>query len=241
MKILSIFLLLTVGLSVNVKAQKRTSLKYFEFVNAKADDNLITLAKGESPEILLYTNTDDFNAHIKSLKEKGYLKIGTWIGLAQYKSSVNKKRALKEAKKVGATVVMSSSMFIGTDFYVLQKVVPPEPIVEEPVPATPVKTETLETPEKNEATKIGVEFRNLSIEERRDIERNKGAYVINVIDDLPAFEANIIPGDILIKVNGLEIKDANQAVLFIGAADQSEDLTLTIIRKGSIREIIIKF
>ncbi len=236
-RIRTFFLLLMLGFSIQANAQKPQYFKYFEFADPKTDDNLITLAKKEEPQIVLYTDGDTYTQQVQLLKDKGYLKIGTWIGHPTFKNSANKKRAIKEAKKVGASVLFSSATFIGTDFYVLQKNPPPVEVVEQPAETAAPST----TANSSDSPKIGVELRNLTIEERQDIERNKGAYIINVVDDSPAFEANVIPGDILIKVNGLEVKDADQAIMFIGAADTSENLTLTIIRKNSEREIIVKF
>ena len=231
-----LLLLLLASLSINANAQDY--LKYFEFVDAKADDNLITLAKKETPKIFFYNNPEEHKNVTQSLKDKGYLKIGSFIGHPSFNTKANKKYALKEAKKVGATAIFTHQ-FIGSDFYVLQK--NPPPVVEEPeiIVLETAKSEINSV--QNVEPIIGVELRNLTIEERQEIERNKGAYIINVVDDSPAFESNVIPGDILIKVNGLQIKDTLQAIQFIAAADTKDGLILTVIRKGSEREIIIKF
>ena len=227
MRISVLLIAAIVSVSVNVQAQKSNFLKYFEIIKIKGNDNLVTLSKGEEIQVIVWNGQDDFAQQAASLLAQGYVQVGTWIGLPNYTDKANKKRAIKEAKKRGVQVVMSSSMFLSSNFYILQK-------------NPPKLQQTSISAKQQSGPRLGVELRDLTIEERQQIERNKGAYVTNVLEDLPAFEANIIPGDILIEVNGLEVKNTEQAIVLINAAEAGKDLIITVIRKGTEREITVK-
>jgi hypothetical protein len=58
---------------------------------------------------------------------------------------------------------------------------------------------------------FGVFLRDLNDEERQAIQSNKGAFVIVVIDDSPAYQADILPGDIIFEINEQAIGNAESA------------------------------
>jgi len=52
---------------------------------------------------------------------------------------------------------------------------------------------------------FGVNFRNPTDEERRERQSNKGVYVTTVVSDTPAFRADILPGDIVVAIDGAPV------------------------------------
>lgn len=52
---------------------------------------------------------------------------------------------------------------------------------------------------------LGVQANVIPLEMRKKLNRNTGAYVERVINDSPAFRANILPGDVIIKINNIDI------------------------------------
>ena len=56
---------------------------------------------------------------------------------------------------------------------------------------------------------LGVVFENLTDELRRKIESNKGVYIISVVKRSPAFENDLLSGDIIRKINNIEVTDRN--------------------------------
>jgi len=56
---------------------------------------------------------------------------------------------------------------------------------------------------------LGVVFENLTDELRRKIESNKGVYIIVVVKRSPAFENDLLAGDIIRKINKIEVADRN--------------------------------
>ncbi|WP_190808718.1 PDZ domain-containing protein [Flagellimonas sp. S3867] len=222
--------ILFLGFSAEVIAQKAKYFNYSEIRDPKADDNLIPLEKGNNPQVITWQTVEQYTQIIEDLKQKGYTIVGMYLGHPSFKTSLNKKRAIAAAKKAKATIIVSNG-FISSTCYAMQKV-KPKPIVNV-APAA--------TGQVSGKIKLGVSLRDLTLEERTDIERNKGAFVVDVIEDTPAFESNIIPGDVLIKIHGLQVKDANQAILLINAIDTNEDLKVTVFRKGGLRELVVKF
>jgi PDZ domain len=80
---------------------------------------------------------------------------------------------------------------------------------------------------------LGVRDRDLSDQERQELQTNRGVYVITVVDGTPAYASDILPGDIITALDGSRID---------GLANFNELLStrvggtveLTIIRHGKM-------
>ena len=86
---------------------------------------------------------------------------------------------------------------------------------------------------------FGIDAVNLPDEMRSALKRNTGILVTNVVNDSPAFRANIVPGDIIIMVDDIAINsthDGNvQQYAFAG-----KECVLTILRDGKEIKIPVK-
>ncbi len=60
---------------------------------------------------------------------------------------------------------------------------------------------------KKKQMTLGIYFDNLTDELRRKIESNKGVYISVVVKKSPAFENDLLAGDIIRKINNIEITD----------------------------------
>lgn len=49
---------------------------------------------------------------------------------------------------------------------------------------------------------LGASVRDLTNEERQQVQSNSGLYVVNIIDDSPAFASNLLVGDIILAIDG---------------------------------------
>ena len=78
---------------------------------------------------------------------------------------------------------------------------------------------------------LGVYFDNLTDELRRKIESNKGAYIRVVVKDSPAFNADLLNGDVIRKINNIEVVNANQLVSLL-AENKGQQIELEIFRNG---------
>ena len=90
--------------------------------------------------------------------------------------------------------------------------------------------------------KIGIYYEDLSPEQRSEIGRNTGTVVTIVMENTPAFAANLLTGDIIIAIDGREIEGIEHANrLFDSIPEDSSSSVLTILRKGSEKIIVLKF
>ena len=78
---------------------------------------------------------------------------------------------------------------------------------------------------------LGVRDRDLSDQERQALQSNHGAYVIAVVDGSPAYENDILPGDIVSAVDGLKVDGASNLNELL-AARVGQSVELTIVRQG---------
>ncbi len=63
---------------------------------------------------------------------------------------------------------------------------------------------------ENAPLKLGIQMIDIPLDVRKTLKRNSGAFVQYVKNDSPAFYADIVPGDIIIKVNDIEINNRKQ-------------------------------
>lgn len=83
----------------------------------------------------------------------------------------------------------------------------------------------------NRRLKYGVYLDDLSPDMRRKIQRNMGALVSVVVEDTPAFLANVLPGDILIKVDGTDVRNMEHALYLMGRDQDTPGVgVLTVLR-----------
>jgi S1-C subfamily serine protease len=86
--------------------------------------------------------------------------------------------------------------------------------------------------------KFGLNLEDLPPELRARYERNTGALITIVMEESPAFVANIIPGDILIEFNGTPVINAEQAFNLMRTYSPKLDKCLfKIIRNGTEKSI----
>jgi len=91
---------------------------------------------------------------------------------------------------------------------------------------------------KIKSPSLGVYFDNLTDELRGKIESNKGVYITVVIKDSPAFNADLLRGDVIRKLNDTEVIDATHLVKLI-AENKGQQIKLEIFRndKTIIKQI----
>ena len=68
--------------------------------------------------------------------------------------------------------------------------------------------------------------------ERQKIQRNTGAYIDIVFDKSPAFYANIMPGDIVIEINGVEIIDKTLIYAMSLLLEEDSIVNIKYLRNG---------
>ncbi len=77
---------------------------------------------------------------------------------------------------------------------------------------------------------------------RRGLERNTGAVIEIVVEKSPAFYTNVLPGDVLIKINGVDVRDAAHAIKLMTQINTNDKTaTFTVIRNNKEKQIEIDF
>ncbi|OZA11545.1 MAG: 2-alkenal reductase [Polynucleobacter sp. 24-46-87] len=90
---------------------------------------------------------------------------------------------------------------------------------------------------------IGVEPQNISKELAQSLNlpsNTSGVLIAGVLEGGPADRAGIKPGDILIKVNGQEIKDVRQLLNQVAKQRPGMEMHIEVLRKGKELNLVIK-
>jgi len=235
---------------------------YKPYVEPKTLTDVQLLNPGETPRVF---GTSDFKKDIKILRSKMYISIGHSSFNGKYEDESNVKA---QAERLGATIVLVNSKYTNTQTTTSPLFIPNSSTTHQSgtvygggisggysgtsttygttvVPITTHQSRYDQTAvffvKSTKKPKIGVFVKNLNDEQRRELERNTGALIEIVVEGSPAFYSNVLPDDILIKVNGKDVRDARHALdLMRGVGDNDEKATFTVIRNGKEKEINIE-
>jgi PDZ domain len=81
--------------------------------------------------------------------------------------------------------------------------------------------------------RFGIWGRDLTDGERQQLQTNRGVYVTTVVDNTPAYNADVLPGDVILAINGQAPNGVDALTDFINA-DRGQTVELTIFRAGKI-------
>jgi S1-C subfamily serine protease len=161
---------------------------------------------------------------MKKLRAKQYIPIGS----SSFNGRYEDERVIKaQAARVGATVVLVYAVSSSSHAAAPQQRY-------DQVAVFFVKS--------TKKLKFGVSVADLSHGQRSALDRNTGALLDIVMENSPAFTANVLPGDILVEVNGVSVLNAKHAIeLMLNAAVSKGTALLKVIRKGEEKAITITF
>lgn len=234
---------------------------YQAYEGARALPEVELLQQRQMPE--LYSSAD-LARDVQHLRSKNYVPIGqsAFNGAAE-----GDKQIVAQARRVGATLVLLSSAHTATLTSTVPLFVPTTSTTQSSgsiyggggygtysgstttrgstvVPITMQQERYDQTAvffvKSTRRLKFGLYVADLTPEERVAIERNMGAFIEVVVEDTPAFAANILPGDVLIELNGVAIQNAGHARDQMTKAASAGGLcTLKLIRRGEIKSIAV--
>jgi serine protease Do len=212
---------------------------------------LVPLTEGASPEVV---GSDDVDRDVRALLAKNY----SVIGVSSFNGAFeNEKKALEQARRVGATVVLMTSRYTNTltnSTLPLDKSPYPARIVREstssyrtgmesvPITKTQVRYDqtAVYLAKRQKMLRFGMFLRDPTPELRADLKMDAGALVIVVVEGSSAFNANVLPGDVLVAIDGSSVVNAEQGSdlmrQFGPAATQA---VLSVIRDGKATTLVI--
>jgi len=167
---------------------------------------------------------------IDQLYTEGYQTIGcsSWTGRKR-----NVDNAVAFAQEIGATYVIYLYKFITNDARIIY-------LGDRPIPVGGDKYENNACflINKNIYKNVwGIFTETLTAAEKTNYQTNRGLVVRRVVNKSPAFDANIIPGDIILKIDDFEMINYDD----LNKVDKNKtDNVLKIIRAGSEIQILVK-
>jgi hypothetical protein len=216
-------------------------------VDATTLNDVETIKPDQEPQVF---GTNNFDSDIKILRSKMYIPIGSSSFNGGYE---DESRVKAQAQRVGAMVVLVNAQYTNTQTTTSPLFLPSSSSTyysgsvygggvsggysgtsttygTTVVPITTHQQRYDQTAvffvRSTKKLKFGVNVADLSPEQRVSSERNTGAVIDIVIENTPAFYSNVLPGDILIAINGSNVLNAKHALELMNAVDVSAGAAL---------------
>ena len=232
---------------------------YKPYIDARTLPDVQLLGNGEAPKIF---SSNDMQRDIKIAVSKGYRSIGA----SSFNGQIESEQAVvNQAKSVGAVLVLVNSKFTESRTITTPLILPNNQTTYNSgsvygtygsanysgssttygttvVPITTQQQRYDQTAvyfvKSTKKLKFGLFTVDLTPELRSKYERNTGAVIDVVAEESPAFAANVLPGDILIELNGTPIINAKHASEIMQSAQPKDGkCILKVIRNGIEKSI----
>ena len=213
---------------------------YSKFYTQRADGefiyNLETLKENQTPVIV---KTNDLWSEVERYLAKNFSVIGESHFNGTMESDEN---IISQAKDVKATLVVQTSGFVTTQL-VSTPLFTPNGIGG--LNATSINhqqmrynqfavfmAKTIKTP------RFGAVGKDLTPDQKKQYGRNTGVLISFTVEGSPAFDANILPGDLLIAIDDIYIRNGEHAKKLLDAIPESTDkVSFKVIRNGTEKDI----
>ena len=236
---------------------------YSQFYKGESDARLQPGYDPSARSLLIYS-TDNFEKDKLSLIRRGYLPIGA-ASFNSSAGQVTESHLKEQATKIGAHAVLLSVKFSHTVSGAVPLTVPQNTTTFSTGNATAYGragsvsaygnsvsttygTQTLMMPYTVERSdfsaiffakfkpRIGLYVGELDDSLRKQLQRNSGVVVLAVVDDSPAFRANIVPGDVLISIDDTEVVNISSYTSAMRSAE-GNTANLRVVRNEKILEV----
>jgi len=219
--------------------------------------HLVLLKKGEEPVVI---KTDDIDENTLVAQSKSY--VG--LGYSSFNGPLgNRADLIQQAKDIGATHILLQEKHLSTQTHASAIAVPTIETTNHSgsvdgyrysgtstttgtnyIPYSYTVTRYLQDAayfvKSTKKSRIGVLVRDLTSRETREYERNTGAVVGVVLEDSPAFNANVLRGDLIIEIDGIPVKNGSHAkALFKAVPNNARKVTLKVLRRGKTLTFVL--
>ncbi|WP_448250564.1 PDZ domain-containing protein [Thalassotalea agariperforans] len=236
---------------------------YNPYVDARTLPNVELIGPNEEPQIFGSNNIDQ---DIRTLRSKRYIVVGYSSFNGGYEDTKN---AAAQAKRIGATVVLTNSEYTNTQSSTSALLLPNNQTTYHSgsvygggtyggysgtsttygTTAVPFTTHqrrydqvAVYLVKSTQKIRFGVSVNDLTPGMRTELERNTGALIDIVIEDTPAFYSNVMAGDILVSIDGQPVKNGQHAIELMAAVPESQpSSSFLVIRKGEEKSIKVTF
>ncbi len=253
--ILKVIALLFLSLMLSACGTGQFGSSYQGYISPYTDPNVVALSEEEEPIII---RTNDINADVRRYREHNYVVVGesAFNGLEESDGNASRK-----AKEVGATHVLVSSEYTDTQSYLDydyqdhyrtvfvnrvrtngdgERIVTREAVTVRDTITVPYMRYynnfnqwAIYMVKSVRSPRLGLLMRNLEGPERADLGRNTGAYIDVVLTNSPAFLADIMPGNVLVAVNGIKVTDSDHAQMMIADLENTGSrIVLSVLAAG---------
>jgi len=213
------------------------SAYYHDFLDGKSVDQVPSLVPHDGePQVY---SARDFETDRRALTEDGYI----LIGYSSFNATIADPRdAISHARRIGAAIVLLESRHASTErgatSYALQNL--PGGYTIHHVPYSIDRYDFGATFwAKAKSTILGIAATDLSADDRIGLSRNRGAVVDVVIKRSPAFDADIMRGDVITKFNGELLTDASE-LSEMTRRHAGKEVVLEIFRDGRPQEVKLR-
>lgn len=232
---------------------------YKSYVDAKSLPNVQSLPPTEIPKIY---SSNDLQRDVKIARSRGYIPIGH----SSFNGAMESERGIvTQAQQTGAVLVLITSKFAETRTITTPLFVPNNQTTYSSgtvygtsssvnysgtsttygttvIPITTQQQRYEQTAvyfvKSTRKLKFGLFPVDLPPELRSKLERNTGALIDIVAEESPAFAANVLPGDVLIELNGAIVLNAKHASELMQSAQPiNRKALLKVVRNGTERII----
>ena len=255
-------ILLILTLTVIGGCQSGYKKFYNPYVDPKVLPDVELLSSNEEPQVF---GSNDLDRDLRTLRAKRYIVVGYSSFNGGYEDTKN---AAAQAKRIGATIVLTNSQYTNTQSSNSALLLPSNQTSYHSgsvysggtygtysgtsstygTTAVPITTHQRRYDQtayylvkSTQKIRFGVSVDDLTPDLRVKVERNTGALINIVIEDTPAFYSNIMVGDILISIDGQLVKNGQHAHELMKAIPEQQSIcNFVVLRKGEEKSIQIK-
>ncbi len=249
---------------------------YTSYVDVSSLPNVELLKVEQMPQVF---GSENFARDIKILRAKNYVPIGHTAFNGVYE---DKKNAVAQAKRIGATLVLINAQYTDTQTTTSTLFLPDNKTTYHSGSAygtasysnnyggygtansnayyngtsTTYGTQVVPqiTQHKlydqnavylvkiNPKMRFGLFLIDLTPELRAEYQRNTGAIADVIVEKTPAFYSNVLAGDLIIAVDGVNVKDVQHAQeLMANVPPTAKSSEITVIRQNEEKKIVVQF